>query len=360
MGNGAPEPAVSVWPLADPQLITENATAIERAFREALGAKDPTRHRVTIAPGVIQHEDTVGMWGGIPGPLPSAAEAKAKAGQIIKTVTSALSPQGDPKLFQALGQMELMPARVQPVDTLQVASMDTGAWAHWLVRCRPRLPLSPGGEVAEVFGAAVEVRIGPAGAIVGYLCRWRPVLPERVEVALSPPPEEASEGEESAASAGSGGEAGGGSGEAPPPLYVLEGENAPQFYLSPYYPREDDDDLVLASACELSLVVTVVPYSQENPSQYAAIVRGGSGQYRFDWGTMALAEFVDGSIAGLGEGELVTETQTDPPSVFSVMTMPPGAHLALVNVVDVKTGGFQHHSEQVFVLVPEDSTRTIA
>ena len=354
MSNGGPvERAVTVWPLADPQPITENAAAIERAFRKALGATDPTRQRVTVAPGVIQHEDTVGLWGAAGAPLPSAQEAKTRAGQIIRTVTTALSPQGDPQLFEALGQMELMPARVQPVDLLEIASMETGAWDHWLVRSRPQLPLSSGGEVAEVFGATVDVRVGPTGAIVGYLCRWRPVLPERVEVALAPPPPE---GAENGASGGGGGEGGGQEGERRPPIYLLEGEGTPQFYLSPYYPGEDDDDLILASACEVSLVANVVPYSNEDPTQYAAVVQGGSGQYRFDWGTMALAEFDGGRVVELGEGELMSETQTDPPTVFSVMKMPVGAHLALVNVVDVKTGGFQHHSEQVWVTVPEDSS----
>ena len=351
---------MSVWPLADPQPITENAAAIEKAFRKALGATDPTRHRVTVAPGVIQHEDTVGLWGGAGAPLPSAEEARARAAQIIRTVTTALSPQGDPQLFQTLGQMELMPARVQPVDLLQVASMETGAWDHWLVRSRPQLPLSSAGEVAEVFGAAVDVRIGPGGAIIGYLCRWRPVLPERVEVALTPAPEPAPEGAGNGASGEAGGEGGGRQTEARPPLYVLEGEATPQFYLSPYYPSEGDDDLILSSACELSLVVNVVPYSQEDPTQYAALVQGGSGQYRFDWGALALAEFEGGSIVELGEGQIVTETSASPPTVFSVMKMPVGAHLALVNVVDVKTGGFQHHSEQVYVAVPEDTSDLVA
>ncbi|HEY2053637.1 MAG TPA: hypothetical protein VGH14_06850 [Solirubrobacterales bacterium] len=352
-GGAAVESAVAVWALADPAAVLAQKAGIEKALRGALGARDTVRHRVSIAAGVICHEDTLGLWATGGEALPSADEARSKAVEIMKKVTTALSPAGAPEVFAQLGQVELMPARARPVDVLQIAGPE-GGWDHWLVRSRPQLPLRSGGEAVDVFGALIEVRIGPAGAILGYLSRWRPVSSERVEVELVAPPAPAAGG-------GAGGEpessepAAPSSAEEPKILFVLEGEAVPQFYLAPYYAGEDHEDLTLAAASELSLVVTIVPYSTADPTLYAAVVDGGSGSYGFDWGLLPFAPAEEGGLVELGEGRIVPDRSSEPAGVFSVAKIPPGAHLALVNVVDLKTGGFRHHQEQVFVAVEDGS-----
>jgi hypothetical protein len=354
-GAGVVESAVCVWALADPAPITQNAAAIQQALRQALGANDPTRHRVTIAAGFIEHEDTVGLWSTNGAALPSAEEAQTYAGEIVKKVAKALSPSGSPKLFEELGPVELVPSRLRPVDLLQVASAEGAGWDHWLVRSRPQVPMrTADGACADVFGAEVDVRIGPGGAILGYLSRWRPLIDEHVEVALAPaPPPPPSQSSSSPTISAE---------QAPTIVYVLEGESAPQFYLAPYYAGEDDEDLTLTSGCELSLVVNIVPYATDDPTRYVAVVDGGSGQYSYDWGTLPLAELGEaaGSLTELGQGETVPDRSTDPPGTLSVARIPAGAHVVLVNVVDVKTGAFQHHSEQVFVAEPEDSSPAVA
>jgi hypothetical protein len=231
MSPGAPvESAVSVWALADPAGVLAQKAGIEKALRGALGAYDTTRHQVTIAAGLICHEDKVGLWGTGGEALPSEAEALSIAAATMKKVTTALSPAGAPELFAQLGQVELMPSRVRPVDLLQVGAPEGQAPDHWLVRSRPQLPLRPGGEATDVLGALIEVRVGPAGAILGYLSRWRPVGPDKAEVALASPPADEDGGASS-------------SGEPPAPsaaaaepkiLYLLEGETTPQFYLAPF------------------------------------------------------------------------------------------------------------------------------
>jgi len=346
MGGGpaAQSIGVCVWALADPTAIAANAQAIEKPLREALGARDPQRHRVTVQPGFIEHEDTVGLWSTNGAPLPSAEQARQYAAAAIAKVAQALSPSANPSLVAAIGPAELVPSRVRPTDLMQVAPMGESSWDHWLVRHRPQLPSNiPAGTCADVFGATLEVRIGPGGAVLGFLSRWRPVLDEHAEVALGAPPE-------------TGETEGGSSQEEPPLLYLLDGEATPQFYLAPYWPGEDSDDLTLSSACELSLVVGVVPASSEDPTRYAAVVEGGSGEYRFDWGTLPFSEFEENTLIELGEGEILEERSTDPPTKLSIVQLPPGAHLALVNVVDVKTGAFKHHSEQVYVAEPSEPT----
>jgi hypothetical protein len=345
---GPVEGAACVWALAEPAAIEQNAAAIEKALREALGAKDPNRHRVTIAPGFIEHVDTIGMWHTNGAALPTLEEARTFAGAVVKRVVKEVSV-ANPALA-ALGAVELVPTRLRVSDILQVAATEGGGWDHWLVRSRPQLPLDPaGGVCADVFGAMVEVRIGPAGAVLGFFSRWRPVLDEHVEVALAPPP----------SSQGPASSSGGQQGE-PVILYVLDGESTPQQYLAPFYPGEDEEDLTLASATHLSLVVNLAPYSAEDPRKYVAVVEGGSGEYSFDWATLPFSEFAENVMVELGGGEIVADRSTDPPSNLSVVELSPGSHLVLVNVVDLKTGAFTYHSEQVYVAEPEDTSPQVA
>jgi len=349
-GDGA-----CVWALADPAVINANAAVIEKALRDALGAKDPSRHRVTVAPGFIEHVDTVGLWNTNGAALPNAEEARSYAGAVVKRVAQALSSSNE--ALASLGSLEIVPARLRPIDLLQVAPMEGQDWDHWLVRSRPQLPLNAAaGVCADVFGAAIEVRIGPAGAVLGFLSRWRAVLDEHVEVALTPPPPPPPPPPPSQSSSGSTGQ----QPSEPVILYVLEGETAPQHYLAPYYPGEDDEDLTLASATELSLVVSVAPYSAEDPTKYVAVVEGGSGEYSFDWGTLPFSDFTENVLVELGGGEITSDRSTDPPSNLSVVDLTAGAHLVMVNVVDLKTGGFVHHSEQIYVAEPEDTSTLIA
>ncbi len=337
-----------VWALTDPNLVVQHADAIERAFRDALGARDRSRHRVTIAAGLIEHVDTQGLWGTAGAELPGEEQAREQAGRVVATVSRALSPQGDQMLAKALGPVLLTPPQLQPIDLFRVAAPGMSTWDHWLLRARPRLTLRiEDGSSAEVLGAQVEVRIGPGGAVLGYLIRWRPLLGEHVEVPLAdPPPAE-------------------GSGDQEPPekqgiVYVLGGEAVPQHYLAPYYLTAQGDGLELASACELALVVRIVPYSAEDPSRYVAVVDGGSGDYVFDWGLLGLSNVGEGTLTELGEGAIVKDRSTTPESSLSVVEVRPGAHIVLLNVMDRSTGAFQHHSEQIYVAPVEGSAEPVA
>jgi len=328
-----------IWALADPNLISspKASAAIEQAFRTALGATDRSRHRVTIMPGFIEHEDTRGLWNAGDATALSAEQARDYAVKTITTVSKALSTEANKALANAIGPMQLVPPQVKPIDVLPIASMQSGSWDHWLVRSRPQLTLDvTAGTYADVFGAEVDVRIGPAGAVLGYLSRWRPLSGEHIDVDLSAPPATASNTDPNHPAQRT-------------IAFVLEGESAPQHYLAPYYLIANGEDLELASASPLSLVVHITRYSSEDPTQYVAVVEGGSGDYRFDWGLLPLSDFTEITLAHLGEGQTVTDRSTNPASSLSVVTLPIGAHLALLNVIDQQTGAFQHHSEQVYV-----------
>lgn len=343
----ADSPMVRVWALAPPSAIVENEAIVEKGLRAALGATDRGRHRVTVAPGFIEHEDTKGLWNTRGAELPTAEQARSYAARVIVAVSRALSPSGDRALAEAVGPVLLVPPRLRPIDLFRVLDMEHGGWDHWLIRARPQLTLQiEDGASADVCGAQVDVRIGPGGAVLGYLSRWRPLLDEHVDVALSPPPQEEAEDR---------------SGSAKPAIvYALDGESSPQHYLSPYYAIADGDDLTLASACELSLVVHVVRYSLSDPSSYVAVVDGGSGDYQFDWGMLPFADFSDGALVELGAGETFSDRSADRLSTLSVVQVAPGAHLMLVNVVDRQSGAFKHHSEQVYVAEPSDTGAPVA
>jgi hypothetical protein len=336
---------VRVWELADPAAITRSARAIELALRRALGAIDRDRHRVTVAPGFIEHEDTKGLWRTGLGALPSAIQAKAFALNAIASVTKALSPGGDPVLAQvALGPMLLVPPRVQPVDLFRVAAPG-GSWDHWLLRARPRLKLRVDDATwADVFGAQVDVRIGPGGALLGYLCRWRPVLDEYADVGLTPPPpnEDPAKPREQGV------------------VYVLAGDATPQHYLAPYWAIDHGHELELASACQFALTVDIVRSSEGDPTQYVAVVDGGSGIYGFDWGLLPMSDIGGSGLVELGGGQTSIDRSTAAPSTVGVVTLPAGAHIVMVNVVDRVSGAFQHRAQQIYVAGGPDEGAGVA
>jgi hypothetical protein len=235
-------------------------------------------------------------------------------------------------LARALGPIALVPGQRQLIDIFRVSSIATGTWDHWLFRARPVLPLSVrDGTTAEVFGGQLEIRIGPGGAVLGYLSRWRPLLDDYEDVPqTSMPPTDTNGARRKVA-------------------YILDGEAALQHYLAPYFLSADGDDLEVSSACALSLVVRVARHSVEDPTKYVAVVEGGSGDYLFDWGVVPLADLSEAGFRELGSGDRIRIDSDGSRVTLGLVTVPAGAHLLLVNVIDQQTGAFRHHSEQVYV-----------
>jgi hypothetical protein len=218
--------------------------------------------------------------------------------------------------------------------------MGGGGYDHWLCRFEPMLGVGTGQPLVPVIGAALDVRVGEAGAIIGFTLRWRALNGRMRRVAQQSPAlrlighaEGHSHADEDASGDG-----------APPPLvFVLEGEGIPQLRLSPFYRHEGGHAISFASACRLSLTVDLWGYPAQGGMRLRAFASGGSGHYAYEWGVASIAdpfslETYSGASNADGAGGAVT----------SEITVALGAYLVVVQVRDLTTGAFQHFQQHVF------------
>ena len=147
---------------------------------------------------------------------------------------------------------------------------------HWvsLFSCRVVSGIGP---PAPVMNGVVEIRVGAEGRIVGLTSTWRP-LAGTVRSNYVPPPVEAPDAAL---------------------VYLIEGSQAPQRFLAPYYlSMGNDGDGLLWPASGHSLVVDVNGEETGDEVALYAAPRGGSGSYRFAWGMWRLTSPNDFSALG--------------------------------------------------------------
>jgi hypothetical protein len=331
-----------VYALASPVEIKQEEGAIERVFFQALGVTDRERYRVQVSEtsGWIDFMDTQQLWGGAGAPnLPGDGDALKAAGAFLQSLAEGLSGF-NPQLPERLRRIAMFP-RLRPAELVKVAHPGGSYFDHWLYRSQPMLVLEAASwRQVPVFGSLVEVRIGDAGRIVGFCSRWRPHGEERISRGLTPAP----------------GHGGGqhehhGAGE-PVPVYVLEGDRIPQYYLSPYYLTRDEHGLALASACDYSLTVQIGQVDNDAGTYLTALVDGGSRDYAFNWAVYSLDTVLDEGMRELGAGTPRLLKTPNGRVVASTVLLARGAYVALVNVKDRKTGAFKHHQQQVFSSPP--------
>jgi hypothetical protein len=232
---------------------------------------------------------------------------------------------------KTVGNAPLLP----PVRELSEAALaavsrpDGSTYDHWLYRLSPTLTLDGAGRRrALVLGAQLEVRIGHGGRVIGLSSRWHPISGAVKYAPISPftpPPGDA--GDDDVA-------------QKPPPIqYVLDGDDAQQYYLAPYYARVEEHVLALYSASPWSLTVDIGRVRQSQSTMtLVALAEGGSGDYAYHWGALpqlGLGEFVD-----LGRGSAPSDN-----GAASQVELPNGAYIVVLNVLDRATGAFKHHRQ---------------
>jgi hypothetical protein len=251
--------------------------------------------------------------------LPSAADAKSRAGKFLLDVATKLKPTADlPLIF-------MPPVPGDPIELVAVPHPAYPEWNHWLYRTQPRLPTSRGGPSILVLGSAIEVRIGDGGRIIGFHSRWRPTTGNRVSCDASPaPPPQPKR-------------------SPPTQVYVLDGAAIPQAYLAAYWMVDAGDDFDLVSGCSLALSVDFDLTDTETSTTVRASVAGGSGDYEFGWARVDATDPFDG-IETLGAG---TASRGEDGVTQSTIQLAKAAHLVMVHVVDRQTGAFKHYHQLV-------------
>jgi hypothetical protein len=329
---------VRVYALANPASVKQEEADIERIFCETLHVADRARYvlQVSESSGWIEFMDKEQLWcRRTPPSLPDGNGARKKAEDFLVALARAFNSSA-PRLPDRLRTMMLQPP-LRPAQLVKAPNPTGLFFDHWLYRGHPLLAF--GRTVRRsvpVFGSQVEVRIGDIGQVIGYCSRWRPVVNDGIYRDLVPIPP------------APGSDKGNRQQEQYSPVYLLEGDGIPQYYLAPYYLVNDGNDLTLQSACDYSLTVTIGQRESGQGTSLTALADGGSGNYAFNWAVYSLDTVLDEGFRELGQGRLQTFKTADGSVVASTLDVPSGAYIAMINVKDRTTGAFKHHQQQVY------------
>jgi hypothetical protein len=336
--------AAHIYALANPGLVKATEPAITQIIFETLKITNRAGQRVSVsaASGAVEYVNTEQLWRtGPPPSLPPAEEARKAAETFLRALRTAFSGGGRTPLPERLAGMLLVPP-LKPVDIVLVPSRERPVGDHWLYRAQPQLSLlRDERRMADVIGALVEVCIGEGGQVIAFRSQWRPVTAERVYADLAHLPQV----DDHSHSAGQR--------NAPPPdlVYVLDGENLPQFYLSPYYRVIESEHFNMVSASKYSLTVAFSVHETQEGTRITAIPEGGSGQYAYQWAVASIDDPWESQLVELGAGRAVNLRMANGGEIRAgEITVQPGAYLVLVNIKDRdrRTGAFKHHQQYVY------------
>lgn len=324
--------------LAPPGALAREADAVAGLVRAALGVADPVRHTVDVSAwsGWIRYVDQALLWGERPAELPPRDQAQRLAEEWLRTFAKQVTPGGR-QLPESIAALAICPANFRPMELVAVARPD-GGFDHWLYRAEPQLRLGRGQPLVPVIGSALDVRVGDGGRIVSFTARWRATTGGQVTSPRSPArPPTLQSGHDHAA---------GGHHDAEPSpelAYILDGEVAPQAYLAPYYLTNTGHALSVASACPMSLTIDLVGRNVDDGTELVALIAGGSGDYRCEWGLTPLADPFELERLGEGRrGESIGDLGT------SKVVVPVGAYLVLLEAHDRVTGAVKHAQRHVY------------
>jgi hypothetical protein len=339
-GQDGDESRLTCYELAPPGALAREADAVARLVRSALGVADPARHAVDVSAwsGWIRYVDQQLLWGGKPADLPPREQAQRRAEDWLRAFAKQLAPGGR-QLPDAIAALAICPANFRPMELVAVARTD-GGFDHWLYRAEPQVRSGRGQGLAPVIGAALEVRVGDGGRIVSFTARWRATTGGQVTSPRTPPrPPTLQSGHHDARP--------GHHGHQPEVVqelaYMLDGEVAPQPYLSPYYLNNTGHALSVASACPMSLTIDLIGRNVGDGTELLALIAGGSGDYRCEWGLTPLADPFELERLGEGRpGESIGDLGT------SKVVVPVGAYLVFLEAHDRATGAVKHAQRHVY------------
>jgi hypothetical protein len=330
-----------IYAFADPAPFRQYRDAVAQIVQSALGIRQLDPESVEISEGsawlVYRMPDEL-MTRADP-VLPSRADAVRIAREALAMLERECSPRNE-RWRNTVGNASLFP----PIRELSEAALaaiprpDGSTYDHWLYRLSPTLTLDGAGRRrALVLGAQVEVRVGNRGQVIGVNSRWHPLSGAIKYVPITPfaaPPSESDDDDTAS--------------QEPLIQYVLDGEDAQQYYLSPYYARVEEHTLGLYSASSWSLTVDIGRVRQGTSTMtLVALAEGGSGDYAYHWG--AFPDAGCGSFVDFDRGGTAQANRS-----ASQIELPNGVYVVALNVLDRATGAFKHH-RQIIASSPVES-----
>jgi hypothetical protein len=307
-----PQRGLRVYALADPAIVAEAAPAIAKALFGMDSTQDGGRiFDVHPTSGRLYYADHDALWKNTEGSdLPGdrrTAETLARA--FLEEAQRKLA--GDRRLRE-LGVGALFPSDLRPSAIGLVVAKSGNAPDHWLCHFSAFLPVNES-RSARVDGAAVDIRIGRHGRVVGFSTRWRPVTGDLLSAPLGAPQEAdsvrpfgavsppaaptsgiiAAPAAPVAPSVVSTAEAEDHHGHDEPhaepaaqpaeQVYALADDNAAQTFLAPMLVTLEGHHGSVDPASAHSMVIDVMQRETDTGLTLGASVAGGSGDFQVQW-----------------------------------------------------------------------------
>lgn len=255
---------IRVYRLADPAPLVERRAAIAEALFPDVRGDGPRRAlRVAPATGALAYLDRSELW------KPGARRALPPHGEAATKAASDFLRGAIERLARAPGLERLapLPDRAEPISARGVVHREGGRIDHWL--CVFGVSLYPSAKArtaARVMGAALEVRVGDEGKIIGLVSRWRPLAREApIERRFEPVPANLAPREL---------------------VYRAIGAAGEPALLAPYHfgrDEEEDDGGDFYPASDRSLVAEIIQRPSSGGVSVGCVVAGGSDDIEFRW-----------------------------------------------------------------------------
>ncbi|MBA2611326.1 MAG: hypothetical protein H0U95_05090 [Bacteroidetes bacterium] len=204
---------------------------------------------------------------------------------------------------------------------------------HWLVRFG--MKLGTGTTSSEVYGAALEIRIGnnsnkDFSQIIGFSLRWTPLKrsfpDDQIPFVDDHQEEEVTHHNEHEE-------------EELLIMYKLPGESIPQNFLAPYYVSPKGHHLEFTPAVKLyAITARIFEVNKETGKDLYPDVKGGSGDFIYEW-----AYWIQGDF-----NATVTTVDGD------FVSLPIGVYNVALNIIDRKTAVFTQTQSTVYSLGSEE------
>lgn len=322
---------VRVYALLDPALLIRNEAEIKQVFGHVLGVNMQSSEHVfyiSQTSGWFYYTNTKKQWAGKQqnGLLATTEDAKKYASTFLTEVAKAFRDVGKYPFLKEFEGVDFIPPLAKVADANYVMNDEENGPDHVLVRYQTAMYGDDEHTKFPVMGAAIEVRVGTYGEIVGFNSRWSIMSPRYIRTPLTVY-EKSDDGHSH--------DHGNNKKEQEPILvYSLGGDDVPQYMLSPYYLTMNGHHFVEQSACKYSLTVKFGYDHQEGRSLVRAQVKGGSGRYSFHWSYYKLEEVMHNGVI---------EIHDNSPEI----TIPESCYAWIrCHIIDMETNAYLFHTEQ--------------